>query len=92
MLTSFPRARITECPTRVQLKEHAIVGGVNNSVGKDNALHVSEWRYSDRWASYTVDSSATRKRSLSTTDAAANRRDELNLLELYSGRCIGTVA
>jgi len=79
-------------PHPAQLKERAMVGGINVPMDKDNALHVSEWRYSDRWASYTVDSSVIRKRSSSKTDSAANQHDELNLLELYSGRCIGGVA
>jgi hypothetical protein len=79
-------------PHPAQLKDCAMVSGISGTTGDDNALHLSEWRYSDRWASYTIDPSAPRKRSLSKTDVASNQRDELNLLELYSGRCMCTVA
>jgi hypothetical protein len=79
-------------PHSAQLKERAVVGGVNVPLDQGSALHVSEWRYSDRWASYTVESSGPRKRSMPKADVTANQRDELNLLELYSGRCTGTVS
>ena len=65
------------------------IEGLNATSGKQCKLSTSDWQYSNRWASYSIKPTASRKRKLAPSAAAAtdgSDRNELNVLELYSGR------